>query len=249
MRAIAITNQKGGSGKTTSAVNIAAALGRTHRVLVVDFDPQANASAWLGIKDGGSGLLEALTDGRPLAELAMPTETPGVEIIPASAWLRRAEKSLASEPGAETIFRRALLKLPKKWDVVLVDCSPWLGLLTISALTACSELLVPVEASTMATEGLAALTQTVDKVREGLNPALKTIGILPFRVDERRRVDCEVVESLRRHFGRQVLKSVIHESARLREAHSHAKAIEQYAPNSRAAKEFRSVVAEISRRN
>jgi chromosome partitioning protein len=249
MRAIAIANQKGGAGKTTAAVNLAAALGRSRRVLVIDFDPQANASRWLGTKDGGSGLLEVLTDGRNLAETVLATGIPGVDLIPSSAWLRRADRSLAAEPGAETIFRRAVAKLPHRWDLILVDCSPWLGLLTISALTACSEILIPVEASTMATEGLRDLMTTVDKIREGLNPSLRPLAILPGRVDERRAIDCETVDSIRRHFPKLVTKQVIHESARLKEAASHGQPIETYAPSSRAAKEFRAIASEISRRS
>ncbi len=249
MRAIAIANQKGGAGKTTTAVNLAAALGRSRRVLVVDFDPQANASRWLGVKDSGSELLEVLSDGRSLGDIVRTTEAKGVDLVPSSTWLRRADKALADEPGAETLFRRALMKLPRRWDLILVDCSPWLGLLTISALTACSEILIPVEASTMATEGLRDLMATIEKIREGLNPSLRPLAIVPGRVDERRAIDCETVESIRRHFPDLVTKQVVHESAQLKEAASHAQPIEQYAPTSRAAQEFRALAALITRKS
>lgn len=251
VRTIAIANQKGGSGKTTTAVNVAAALAATRgdRVLVIDFDPQGNASRWLGVSTEEPAPLEVLTDGRALADLVQPTSAPGVDAIPSSPWLRRADKALAAEPGAETLLRRALSKLPRSWSFVVIDCSPWLGLLTVSALTACRELLVPVEASTTATEGLRDLTKTIDKVREGLNPSLAMLGILPFRVDTRRVVDREVVDSVRKHFGRSVFRTVIHESAKLREAGSHAKPIQVYAPTSRAADEFRAIANEIRRRS
>jgi chromosome partitioning protein len=250
MRAIAIANQKGGACKTTTAVNLAAALGRKHRVLVIDFDPQANASRWLGVKDGGQELLDVLTDGRSLAEIVRTTEAKGVDLIPSSTWLRRADRALASEPGAETIFRRAIAKLPpKRWDLILVDCSPWLGLLTISALTACSEILIPVEASSMSTEGLRDLIATIDKIREGLNPSLRPLAIVPSRVDERRAHDRKTVTSIRRHFGKLVTELVVHESASLKEAALHQQPIEQYAPTSRAAQEFRDLAAHIKRKS
>jgi len=250
MRAIAIANQKGGACKTTTAVNLAAALGLKRRVLVIDFDPQANASRWLGVKDGGQELLDVLTDGRNLAEIVRTTEAKGVDLIPSSTWLRRVDKALASEPGAETIFRRALAKLPlKRWDLILVDCSPWLGLLTISALAACSEILIPVEASSMSTEGLRDLMTTIDKIREGLNPSLRPLAIVPSRVDERRSHDCKTVDSIRRHFGKLVTEQVVHESTSLKEAALHQQPIQQYAPTSRAAQEFRALAALITRKS
>jgi chromosome partitioning protein len=248
MRTIAIATQKGGAGKTTTAVNLAAALGRSRRVLVIDMDPQANASRWLGARDVGPELLEVLSDGRPLADSVRPTEAKGVELIASSTWLRRADKALANEPGAETIFRRALAKLPRRWDVVLVDCTPWLGLLTISALTACKELLIPVQASSMDTEGLRDLMITIGKIREGLNPSLRPIAIVPNCVDERRSEDCRMVDDVRSHFPKLTTKIVIHESAQLKEAPSYSQAIEQYAPTSRAAQEFRDLAAYISKR-
>lgn len=250
MRAIAIANQKGGAGKTTAAVNLAAALGRSRRVLMIDLDPQANTSRWLGVKDGGSGLLEVLVDGRDISEIVQPTDVPGVDLVPASKWLRRADKLLSDEPAAETVFRRALAKLPpKKWDLLLVDTTPWLGLLTISALTACPEVLIACEASSMSLEGLRDFIVTVDKVKKGgLNPSLSITGIIPGRVSERRAFDLKAAESVRRHFSKLATKQIIHESALLKEACSHQKPIEQYAPKSRAAEEFRLLATEVVRR-
>jgi len=249
MRAIAVANQKGGSGKTTTTVNLAAALGRSRRVLVIDMDPQANCSRWLGAQDSGSELLEVLSDGRDLADIVRATDAHGVDLVASSTWLRRADKALADEPGAETIFRRALERLPRRWDLILVDCSPWLGLLTISALTACGEILIPVEASTMSTEGLRDLMVTIDKVKEGLNKTLRAIAIIPSRVDERRAIDLETVDSVRRHFPKLTTKFVVHESATVKEAASHKKPLEQYAPSSRAAQEFRDLAAQVTRKN
>ena len=133
-RLIAIINQKGGSGKTTSAVNLAAALGEQARhVLVLDLDPQASASSWLGVKDGGRGLLDVFTDGLALAGLVQPTSADGVEVIPSSSWLVGVEKALAGEVGAETILRRRLTALAASWRYILIDCPPALGLLTVNA--------------------------------------------------------------------------------------------------------------------
>lgn len=247
MRTVAVTNQKGGSAKTTAAVNLAAALGeRGQRVLLVDLDPQASASSWLGVKDGGRGLLEVFTASRPLVELVRETVAPGVELVPASAWLLGVEKALAGEAGAEVILRRGLERLPRdRWGIVLVDCPPSLGILAVSALAACREVLVPVEASTLGLAGLASLRQTVDRVRERLNPQLRLGAILLCRVDSRTNLSREVRESLRESFGPLLLRASIRETVRLREAWSFSKPITQYAPSSAGAEDFRQAAGEL----
>lgn len=250
MRTFAVTNQKGGSGKTTTAVNLAAALGeKARRVLVLDLDPQASASSWLGIKDGGKGLLEVFSDGRKLADLVQASSAPGVDVVPSSAWLVGVDKAVAGEPGAETILRRALERLPlDRWDFVFVDCPPALGLLSVSALVACREVLVPVEASTLALAGLAALVGTVERVRDRLNPELEVSAILACRVDARTNLSRDVVESLRERFGKLVLETVVRDNVRLAEAPSFGKPITLYDPRSAGAEDYRSVAAELLRR-
>jgi chromosome partitioning protein len=246
MRVIAVTNQKGGSGKTTSAVNVAAALGETgKRVLVVDLDPQANASLWFGANDGGRALLEVLTEDRALGTVVRATAIPGVDIVPTSDWLIGVDKALASEVGAETILRRALSSLPQQWDLVLLDCPPSLGLLAISALAACQEVLVPVEMSAMALAGLAGLMKTMDRVRERLNPALRMAGVLACRVDGRTRLHQDILASLRERFGSDVFKTVIRENIRIKEAWSFAKPITSYDTRSSGAEDYRAVAAEL----
>lgn len=246
MRRIAVTNQKGGSGKTTTAVNMGAALGEAgRRVLVIDLDPQASATGWLGVKEGGRGLLDVFTEGRDLGALVQPTESPGVDVVPASAWLVGVDKALAGEVGAETILRRALERLPQRWDFVLVDCPPSLGLLAVSALAACPEVLVPVETRVMALAGLAGLVQTVERVRDRLNPQLQLAGLLACRVDARTRLSQDVVGTLRERFAADVFKTVIRENVRLAEAPSFGKPITQYDPRSAGAEDYRAAAAEL----
>ncbi|HVT58946.1 MAG TPA: ParA family protein [Thermoanaerobaculia bacterium] len=247
MRTLAITNQKGGAGKTTTAVNLAAALAELgRRVLVLDLDPQASASAWLGVRDGGTGLLEALRDGgRPLAELARETSAPGVELIASSVHLTRAERELAAELGGERVLWKLLQDLPPRWDYVLVDCPPALGLLTANALVAVGEVLVPVEASMMAVAGLASLLQTVRRAQERLNPALAVAGIFACRVDARTNLARDVVTALRERFPASFLVTVVRESVRLREAWAHSLPINRYAPKSSGAEDHRALAAEL----
>ena len=247
MRSIAIVNQKGGSGKTTTAVNLAAALGEKNRcVLLVDLDPQASASNWYGVKEAGRGLLEVFTDGRDLASLVQKTEAPGVSIAPSSSWLVGIEKALAGEVGAETILRKRTGDLSaSKWDYLLIDCPPTLGTLTVNALTAVQEVLVPVEAHVMALNGLVQLIQTVNAVKERLHPPLRMAGILACRVDARTRHALEVVEQLRERFLRLVYRTLIRENVRLAECPSFGVPITQYDPNSYGAEDYRALAGEI----
>ncbi len=246
-RTIAFANEKGGTAKTTTTVNLAAALaGLGKRVLVVDFDPQAKASKWLGASDGGRGLLDVLTDRQELAPLAVATTTPRLELIPSSKWLANADRALAREVGAEHLFRKALAALPTgRWDFVLVDCPPSLGLLVVSALAACREVVIPVEARPMALDGVVDLVQTIDTVRERLNPTLTITGFLPCRCDARIRISDEVVSSLRAHFGREVFRTAIRENVRLSEAWGHQKPIALYDPRSVGAADHEAVAREL----
>ena len=248
MRTVATTNQKGGTAKTTTAVNLAACLGeKGRRVLLVDLDPQACASAWYGVRDGGRGLLDVFTGNGNLADVVVQTDVEGVELVPSSSWLSNVDKALAGEVGAEVIFRDRLAALPDRWDVVLVDCPPSLGLLTISALAAVRDVLVPVEASVMALAGLARLSETVAVVRDRLNPGLSLSAILACRVDIRRNLSGEVLEALRKAFGGAVLRAVIRENVRLAEAWSHGKPITVYDPNCHGAEDYRAVAVELLR--
>ena len=249
MRTIAITNQKGGSGKTTSAVNLAAALLETdRRVLLVDFDPQASASSWLGVRDGDQDLLGVLGGKVNLRDVVRETDS-GVDLVASSSWLAAAEQTIGGQPGAELVFRKALRKLPDRWDYVLVDCPPALGLLTVSALAAVQEVLVPVEVSPMALDGVARLVETVELVRDRLNEDLVLAHLLACRVDSRTNLSRDVVSALRARFGDLVMDATVRESVRIREAWGFGQPITAYDPAGAGAQDYRTAAAELLTRH
>jgi chromosome partitioning protein len=246
MRTFAIANQKGGSGKTTTSVNLAAALGeKGRRVLLIDLDPQHSATAWLGIRDAGQGVYGLFAENDSLPGMVLQTAVAGVDLVPSSPWLVGLEKVLAGEVGAETILKRSLESLPGRWDYIMMDCPPTLGVLTVNALAAAQELLVPVEAHVMALGGLAHLLHTVEVVKDRLNPQLRVSGILACRVDMRTRHAREVVEQLRARSGNLVYRTVIRENIRLAECPSFGQPIIQYDPKSAGAADYRALAAEI----
>ena len=246
MRIIACVNQKGGSGKTTTAVNLAATLGeRGKRVLLLDLDPQASATNWLGITDAGRGLLDAFGGATNLLDLVQSTPAQNVEIIGSSAWLLGVDKALAGEVAAETILRAKLRELPEKWDYILIDCAPTLGILTVSGLTAAREILIPVEAHVMALSGLAQLLNTIAVVRERLNPELEIAGILACRVDGRTKHALEIVDQLYERFGALVYPTVIRENVRLAECPSFGQPITLYDPRSAGTLDYRALANDV----
>ncbi len=244
---MAVVNQKGGSGKTTTTVNLAAALGELdRRVLVLDLDPQASASAWYRVNEEGRGLLATLTDRSDLDDLVHETEVEGVSIVPASRWLMAADKLLANVVGAESRLGEALDKLEDdSWDYLLFDCPPTLGILTVNALSAATEVLIPVETHVLPLHGLAQLLETVEVVRERLNPDLEIAGILACRVDRRTRLSLEIVADLRQRFGDLVYSTAIRENIRLAEAPSFGLPITSYANRSAGAQDYRALASEV----
>lgn len=246
MRTIAVAMQKGGSGKTTTTVNLAAALAeKGFRILVVDCDPQGNATTWLGVVDPGKGIFACLCENGSLTHAIRDTKTPGVDIVPSSPWLVGAERALASEVGAETILRRKLREVARSYDIALIDTPPTLGVLTVGALVAADAALIPCEAHVLALHGLRQLTETIETVRDRLNENLAVLGIVACRVDLRTRHSAEIVDELRRRFPAETFETAIRESVRLAECPSFGEPILAYDPKGAGTEDYRALAGEV----
>ena len=220
-RVYAVANQKGGVGKTTTTVNLAACLAEAgERALVVDLDPQANATSGLGESANGTSSYDLL-DGAPLAELARPTRFPNLHLVPARAELAGAAVELAQRVDGELFLAEALAQAGATYSFVFVDCPPSLGPLTVNALAAADRVLVPVQAEYYALEGVSQLLRSIELVRGRLNPKLTLAGVLLTMVDSRTRLAADVAAELRRHFGRLVFTAAVPRSVRVAEAPSH----------------------------
>ncbi|MEX2375590.1 MAG: ParA family protein [Dehalococcoidia bacterium] len=244
---IALANQKGGVGKTTSTVSLGASLAaRSLRVLVIDADPQANASSALGAQrpaDGG-GLYVSLVEEATLLPFAAATEIPGLSIVPTSPALAGAEVELVNMMAREFRMKRAIDPLREAFDVILIDCPPSLGMLTVNALAAADEVIIPVQTEYFALEGLGHLAQTIELVRRNLNPRLTIRGVLLTMFDARTNLSREVEDEVRRHFPR-TFHTVIPRSVRLAEAPSHGAPIQQYDPGSAGARAYEALADEF----
>lgn len=249
MRCIAIANQKGGAAKTTTTVNLAAALAeRGRRILLIDLDPQGNSSDWVGcVRNESEGAFTLLTGKAALADLVLATEWTGVDAIPATKALSGIERALAGEVGAEMALRRKISAAPAQWDYILIDTPPTLGILTLNALTAAREVIVPVAAHVLGLAGVAQLKETIAVVRERLNPDLTVAGIVASRVDSRPRHCADVVASLRETFGSEVYATEIRENIRLAEAPSFKRSILEYSNNSPGAADYRALAEDVIR--
>lgn len=247
MRRIAIVNQKGGSGKTTTAVNLSATLVEAgKKVLLMDLDPQASASLWYGFKDKGKGFYDVFTENNRLENVIEKTEIDRLHIVASSPLLAGVEKALANEVASEGILKDRVAGLPSHpWDYLLIDCPPTLGVLSLNALTLADEVLIPVEAHVMALHGLVQLLKTIQVVKQRLNPTLEIAGILACRVDFRTKHSQEVLEQLKTRFDTKVYHSVIRENIKLAEAPLHLKPINLYDPHSNGSQDYRALAKEL----
>ncbi|MFC3863112.1 ParA family protein [Deinococcus antarcticus] len=245
MKTIGIVNQKGGVGKTTTAVNLAAYLAAGgRRVLLLDMDPQGNATSGLGLRGAEHGLYEALGEPSRAAEYTLPSTQENLSVLPATPDLAGAGVELSDDPDA---LARLLASI-KGFDLVLVDAPPSLGPLTVNILAAVDALIIPVQAEYYALEGLAGLMETVERVQEGLNPKLKVLGVALTMLDSRTNLAQEVETMVRQHFGELVFWSVVPRNVRLSEAPSFAKAINSFAPLSSGAAAYKRLSEEVLQR-
>lgn len=248
-RIVAVANQKGGVAKTTTTINLGAYLAAAgRRVLVVDLDAQANATTCLG-KDPralAAGAYEVLIEGHPVERALMQTERVGLDLLPATSDLAGAEVEMAQMRSRERLLARALEPVQARYDYILVDDPPSLGLLTVNGLTAATHgVLIPVQCEYLALEGLSQLLRTIRQVREVLNKRLQIAGVVLTMYDSRTNLGQQVVQEVRQHFPREVFKTVIPRNIRLGEAPSYGQTILSYAPGSAGALAYQALAAEF----
>lgn len=251
-KVIAIANQKGGVGKTTTAVNLAASLAvAEYPVLLLDIDPQANASNGLGIdsRQLEKTTYEVLIGGIPIQEAIVPTELPFLWVLPSHINLVGAEIEMVDLPRRERMLREALEPVRRKYSFILIDCPPSLGLLTLNALTAADSVLIPVQCEYYALEGLGQLLNTIAIVRRHLNPELSIEGVLLTMYDSRLRLSNQVFEEVQRHFGEKTFRTVIARNVRLSEAPSHGKPVLLYDALCQGARNYLELARELVERN
>ena len=249
-RIVALANQKGGVGKTTTAINLGASLAACERkILLVDLDPQANATSGIGLsKNEAESMYPVLLDGMRLRSVIRETELPALHVAPSSVDLVGAEVELGNVEGREFRLRRALEPVVAEYDYILIDSPPSLGLLTINGLTAANSVFVPMQCEYFAMEGISQLLNTVERVRESLNPSLEIEGIALTMYDDRMNLARQVAKEVRDHFGDKVYKTVIPRNVRLGEAPSFGKPIILYDIRSRGSEAYVSLAKEFIRR-
>lgn len=248
-RIVAMSNQKGGVGKTTTTINLAAALAEYgRRVLVVDFDPQGAASAGLGVNARGlerSIYNELIADRPNVRDIIVPTEVPGLDIVPANIDLSAAEIVLINEVAREQALSRVLRPVIDDYDLIIIDCQPSLGLLTVNALTAAHGVMIPLEAEYFAMRGVALLTEQIQRIQDRLNPRLTLDGVLLTMIDMRTLHSREVMASVRDGFGDKVFTTFISRTVKFPDATIAAQPITRYAPSHPGAKAYRRLAREV----
>lgn len=246
---IAIANQKGGVAKTTTAVNLSsciAALG--HKVLLIDIDPQGNASSGLGVDKDNLGycIYDVLINDLSIESVINKTEIDGLFVVPATIQLAGAEIELVSAISREQKLKKALKSVKENYDYVFIDCPPSLGLLTINALTAADSIIIPIQCEYYALEGLGQLLNTIELIRKHLNPNLEIEGVLLTMFDARTNLAIQVVEEVKVHFKNKLYRTIIPRNVRLSEAPSHGKPIILYDPKSRGAEVYQELAKEVT---
>lgn len=245
---IALANQKGGVGKTTTAINVAVVLSqRGYRILLVDIDPQGNATSSLGIDKHtlDATTYDVLIEDLSVTDALVPMARPNLDLLPSTPTLAGAEVELVGLPERERRLATALVTVADRYDLVIVDCPPSLGLLTVNALTAARYVIVPIQCEFLALEGLGQLIATIDLVKRQLNPPLDVIGVLMTMYDARTRLSAHVVEEVRRYFPHRIFRTIVPRSIRLAEAPSYGQAIAEYDAESRGAQAYRAVADEL----
>lgn len=248
VKVIAIANQKGGVGKTTTAVNLAACLAALDRkVLLVDSDPQGNSTSGLGFEKNyiKKCIYEVLINNTPMAEVIMKSDYENLWVLPATIQLAGAELELVSVMSRETRLKRALDRVKHNYDYVLIDCPPSLGLLTLNALTAASSVLVPIQCEFYALEGVTQLMNTIQLVQRNLNPALKLEGAVMTMFDARTNLSNDVVGEVKKYFSAKTYNTIIPRNIRLSEAPSHGQPVIVYDPKSKGAQVYQELAQEV----
>ena len=252
-KVIAIANQKGGVGKTTTAINLAASLAVLERkVLIIDADPQANTTSGLNFSpdnDEQRTLYEAMIGKIDVEDALIQTELAGLHMIPSHINLVGAEIEMLEMPDRESVMRKALMPIRDRYDYIIIDCSPSLGLITVNTLTAADSVIIPVQPEFFALEGLGKLLQTIRLVQSGVNPKLTIEGFVVTMFDGRTKVHTQVVQELREHFQDMVFKTIIQRNIRLSEAPSHGKPIILYEVMSIGSSNYLSLAREVLERN
>ncbi|MGI6119624.1 MAG: ParA family protein [Desulfosporosinus sp.] len=250
-KVIAVANQKGGVAKTTTAINLSACLAELEkRVLLIDLDPQGNATSGLGIEKHSLTrcIYDVLINDVSLEQEIYQTEQKNLSIVPARIELAGAEIELVALPSREFKLKNALHAIMNNYDFIFIDCPPSLGVLTINALTAATDVLIPIQCEYYALEGLTLLMNTLERVRNYLNPNLNLIGVLMTMFDARTNLAIQVVDEVKEYFPQKVFKSIISRNVRLSEAPSHGKAINRYDSRCRGAEVYRELAKEVLER-